>query len=243
MIPTEPTTGAPRSMPTTDARRSVVARERTRPFRLWFAKASAETIKTWLEIAGMVAGMLGIGRLWRRWRRWRAHREEEEKRQREFHAALPALQAIPGHVEGLRGEVRTLHEGMRHVAEITGQHGALTEIMAQDSATPLWRANAAGLCTWVNHAFEEAVGVGAREILGINWKQRLHPADRDNHIEAWEEAVRLSQPFVARCRFVRADGGIVAVLVEGKPRFDPGGTVTGYTGSLRVLAEKTREGG
>lgn len=221
---------------------------RPSPFQ-HFAKTTAETIKTWLEIAGMLIGMLGMRRVWRRWRQRRDKREEESQRMAAFHEAVPALLEIPGRVEHVHGEMRegmermqgqvqALALGVRHVAEITGRHGALTEIMAQANPTPLWRTDAEGLCTWVNHAFEEAVGVGAGEILGSNWKQRIHPEDREAFVEGWEEAVRRVRPFKGRCRYLHPVKIAVPVLAEGGPYFDAEGRVIGYSGSLEVLEER-----
>jgi diguanylate cyclase (GGDEF)-like protein/PAS domain S-box-containing protein len=93
------------------------------------------------------------------------------------------------------------------------------ELAAANDSSPLglFHTDAAGHCTYVNHAYEKMSGLSATQALGDGWARSVHPQDRLKVFQGWGQAARTQQPYQGIYRFVHPDGRIVWASVKMAP--------------------------
>ncbi len=113
------------------------------------------------------------------------------------------------------------------------------ELAAVNDASPLGlvRADADGMCTYVNKTFEAISGLARDAALGDGWMAAIYQEDRPQILQAfqWLSETRLSYQGVFR--FAHADGRLVwasvkiaAIVLDGK--------ITGYVGSVDDITQR-----
>lgn len=99
----------------------------------------------------------------------------------------------------------------------------------------LWLAGPGGEPVYANPAWRQFTGLASP---GPSWREELaHPDDSERLREAWNRAVRQSQPFSAECRFRRYDGAWRWLLDRMVPVSDQDGRVTHWVGTLTDIHE------
>ena len=133
------------------------------------------------------------------------------------------------------------------VRDITDQHrveAALREserrfaTLAEGSPVLLWVNGLEG-GEFVNRAYLEFLGVQSnQEVRGYDWSRFLHPADRDEYLNAYRRAFATRTRFTAEFRFRRYDGEYRWMRSDATPRFGEHGELEGYVGATVDITER-----
>lgn len=197
-------------------------------------KWSAEHIKTWLEIIGIMASSLGLGRvvLWGR---------KYYKRRKERDAVWHILVTLPEIVAEVKLMLDVLRQGQERIIEQQNQQGAITRQLASDAQIPMWRSDKQGLCVEVNRALESTLGVPEKEILGFGWERFVHPDDRPSFVRLWRNTIENIIPINTTCRYVREDKKVLNIRISGQAYYDAEGKLAGYVGSFVDITDDKDE--
>jgi PAS domain S-box-containing protein len=113
-----------------------------------------------------------------------------------------------------------------HLKEI--QYQTLTNI----SPVGIFRARADGYTTYVNPKWCEISGIKAEDAEGYGWLNAVHPDDRKNILNGWNEAVSKTRESDSSYRFVHKDGSVRWVLGFAVPEFNSQNEIIGYVGTI-----------
>lgn len=131
----------------------------------------------------------------------------------------------------------------RAVLETLNQqlHLRQAELAAVSDASPLgmFRADAAGVCTYVNKAYESIAGLTLESARGEGWRAVLHPGDHAAITSAWDTAVRTASRYEQEQRYLRADGSEVVARVVSEP-MQVDGVCTGFVGIVDDITLRRR---
>ncbi len=84
----------------------------------------------------------------------------------------------------------------------------------------------------------EIAGITVAEAQGDGWVVALHPDDKQQVCDQWEQAVQESLPFQLEYRFQHPDGKIIWVLGQALAQKDDTGAVIGYVGTITEISER-----
>ncbi|MEZ5351849.1 MAG: PAS domain S-box protein [Bryobacteraceae bacterium] len=120
-------------------------------------------------------------------------------------------------VEVTLGSLRTANSVL-HVAFVTDiterkrNHLALREsmerfrLLSENVPELVWTCQPGGQCDYLNQRWVDYTGIPAEQQLGYGWLERVHPADREATISAWQAAVASQKPLDVEFRIRRHDG-------------------------------------
>lgn len=100
----------------------------------------------------------------------------------------------------------------------------------------VWVHDAHGSHDFVNSEFERFFGFGMQ--ADVDWRDVLHPEDRDAYVAEFLARVGTREPFRADARVRRADGAWRWIESWGVPRFDAEGAFEGYIGASADMTER-----
>ena len=105
--------------------------------------------------------------------------------------------------------------------------------IAVDSASAmLWMADAQGRYEWFNAACTGYTGRAADELRGDGWLGLVHLEDIERCSAVFAASFEAREPYTLDYRLLRHDGEYRWMLEHALPRFDAGGALAGYTGSV-----------
>ncbi len=94
----------------------------------------------------------------------------------------------------------------------------------------LWVADPSGRTTYVNAFYQERTGLSAAALIEGAWLETIHPDDRDNCAEIWDNAIAQGTGVEGRYRIRMADGTYRWFLERGLPQRGPDGAITAWVG-------------
>ena len=94
----------------------------------------------------------------------------------------------------------------------------------------VWVCDAAGRNVYASESFLNLVGLTQAQCADLNWGTVLHPDDRAATIAAWEDCVRRGGAWYREHRCKGIDGRYHAILAQGVPIRNDGGSITGWAG-------------
>jgi PAS domain S-box-containing protein len=103
----------------------------------------------------------------------------------------------------------------------------------------VWQSDSLGMCVHVNTAYREMLGFQFSEVSGMQWKQVIHPEDKDAVYVEWASAVADKRPFNMRYRWQSKIGEVIPVHAQASVILDSKGLISGWVGfvtDLRPLA-------
>ncbi len=112
--------------------------------------------------------------------------------------------------------------------------------LARISPVGIYRADAAGLCIYVNERWCELTGYPRDAALGSGWERVIHPEDRARVSEEWGRLTAQGRPFRSEYRYLQPGGRAVWVIGEVAEERDAGGRLTGYVGTATDITELRR---
>jgi anti-anti-sigma factor len=120
--------------------------------------------------------------------------------------------------------------------------------MANSTPALIWVDDAGGHRIFVNRGWLDFTGADPGSELGLDWRERIHPDDRERYRSVVEAATRTRAPFEVEYRLRAGDGRYRWVLDRGAPVGGAGDTVfpesrpAGYVGGcLDIDARHTEQ--
>jgi PAS domain S-box-containing protein len=104
----------------------------------------------------------------------------------------------------------------------------------------VWATRPDGRATYFNRRWYEVTGLTPERSLGDGWAENIHPEDRQQIIDAWNDAVRSGTAYEAECRHRCADGTYRWFLAQGLPSTDATGRVVEWFGTCTDIDEQKR---
>ena len=112
--------------------------------------------------------------------------------------------------------------------------------LARSSPVGIYRADAAGLCRYVNARWCEMAGYPPEVALGNGWERVIHPEDRARVHAEWGRMAGQGVPFRSEYRYLQPGGRVVWIFGEVAEERDAEGRVTGYVGTATDITELRR---
>ncbi len=112
--------------------------------------------------------------------------------------------------------------------------------LARISPVGIYRADADGLCRYVNERWCELAGYPQEAALGTGWGRVIHPEDRARVLEEWSRMAALGVPFRSEYRYLQPGGRVVWIFGEVAEEHDAHGRLTGYVGTATDVTELRR---
>lgn len=134
-----------------------------------------------------------------------------------------------GNLSGFVGVTIDITE-QRKANEALVESKRVFETLAALSPAGIFRANAAGECTYYNNAWLTLSGLSPEKALGNGWADALHKDDRIRVLQEWQDCVARRETYRSEFRFSRPDGQISWVDVIATPETDEDGKLIGYIG-------------
>lgn len=129
--------------------------------------------------------------------------------------------------------------GFEKITERLDHVSAIQEAALDASESAVWQADENGFHTSINHRFEEILKCTIEDIRGTNWKNIVHIDDLPRVASTWESAVREGRTYKTTHRIYTGDKQLVTIFSQANPMRDSLKKITGWFGTIRVLAEAT----
>lgn len=104
----------------------------------------------------------------------------------------------------------------------------------------IWSANAEGQTTYLNKAWSKLTGLSPAMPLGDQWREALHPDDRQKAMDAWHQALATGEPYTLECRFRAGDASWRTVLCLGIPVRNDHGNIRQWVGINTDITERNQ---
>ncbi len=123
--------------------------------------------------------------------------------------------------------------------DITALKNAERQLRTVMESSPLgiYVTDAGGACLYANPVWQRMAGVGPAESLRYDWRDTIHPEDRERVLSDWAAAARGGRDFISEHRFQSAGGSFFWARVNvAAMRFS--GRALGYVGMVEDISEK-----
>jgi PAS domain S-box-containing protein len=111
-------------------------------------------------------------------------------------------------------------------------------IAAECGPVLLWTGSVDQQRDWLNGAWEACTGRPVDELVGRGWTQCLHPEDVERCLGIFRASCDARRSYALDFRLRHHDGSYRWMLENGVPRFDAGGVLAGYFGSVVDIDER-----
>ena len=101
----------------------------------------------------------------------------------------------------------------------------------------VWAANANGKLTYINKAFYSYSGLSASDNINQEWIEIIHPEDREESIQEWNECIKSGREFNLEHRFRIRDGHYRWQLSRAVPLKDANGNIESWVGTSTDIQE------
>ncbi len=131
--------------------------------------------------------------------------------------------------------------------KITGYFGSETEkneseqrfrLISETLPVGIFETDAGGECLYTNSSWQEIFGVSLLESLTVDWKEFLHPDDKEAVSEQWSQTLTNLTPFSKDCRIINSNGEERWIHLRSSPVFSDTGTR--YTGTVMDITDRKR---
>lgn len=113
----------------------------------------------------------------------------------------------------------------------------LFQTLSESSPVGIFRTRPDGYTTYVNPEWLKLSGLTFEEALGYGWLKAVHPDDRKNIENGWQDDINGSKSSIAEYRFLRADNKTVWVLGNAVPE-SINGKLEGYVGTITNITDR-----
>lgn len=113
--------------------------------------------------------------------------------------------------------------------------------MADNAPVLIWVAGPDGQYNFLNKTWLQFTGRTMQEETGRGWAERIHPDDRENYRQLYNDHFKNRQPFRTEYRLMRHDGEYRWMLENGKPFFSINGEFIGYMGTCAEVHDQKLE--
>ena len=167
--------------------------------------------------------------------------QECEVQDRSGHSYLLRVRpyrTLPGEVQGVV-LVFVDTDALKRNESVLRESESRFERIADSAPVLIW-VNDLQRCRFVNRAYQEFAGISGKELSGFEWAQLVHPADREDYVNAYTQAFAQRAAFEHKFRFRRADGEYRWMMSIAQPRFLGQGEFIGYVGCTYDITEMQR---
>jgi PAS domain S-box-containing protein len=160
---------------------------------------------------------------------------EERLRRRDGSELWVRIAATPvfkdnGEFDGALAMVTDITE-RRLVEEKLRESEERFRLVANAAPVMIWMSGSDKLCTYFNQGWLEFTGRSHEAEMGNGWAEGVHPQDLERCLDIYTQAFDKRESFQMEYRLRRHDGEYRWILDSGVPRFDAGGSFSGYIGS------------
>lgn len=111
----------------------------------------------------------------------------------------------------------------------------LFQTLSEVSPVGIFRTSPEGDTTYVNPKWSELSGLTLEEAAGNGWLNAIHPDDRGNVINSWNNVIQAKMKTTAEYRFLKKDGTIVWVIGNVVPEWI-NNEISGYIGTTTDIS-------
>jgi len=141
--------------------------------------------------------------------------------------------------------VAVAHENVTLVKQVQAQLGESHEMfrsLARVAPVGIFRMDAQGHCTYVNHHFCVMTGLAPEQAFGAGWTFAVHPEDRARVFQEWNQTVNQQHSFHSECRLQKPDGTVIWCIAQAVELSGENGRVLGYVGTIfNITVQKQTE--
>ncbi len=102
----------------------------------------------------------------------------------------------------------------------------------------VWTDLPDGTCDWLSSQWGKYTGIPERELLGLNWIDRvIHPDDRERTLQCWQAACEDRSPYDLEYRIRRHDGQYRWFKTRGVPLRDESGKIVYWFGTCTDIED------
>ncbi len=112
------------------------------------------------------------------------------------------------------------------------------QALTESSPVGIFHTDSQGQCRYVNQRWCEITGMEAENALGLGWIQTLHPEDRTEVMNQWQQAVRNKDSMQMEYRVQKRDGRTVWVFALASPQGETSFEEGGYIGTLTDISDR-----
>jgi PAS domain S-box-containing protein len=146
--------------------------------------------------------------------------------------------AIPGEGEQPRRILLAIEDSTdRRQLEVLRESEHRFRTLAEALPHLVWTCTPDGECDYFNSKWTEYTGVPREELLGSNWRETMHPADRERTCDYWLEALKGNAPYDLEYRLRRGDGLFHWFKVRATPVRDKAGNIIKWFGTCTDIEE------
>jgi two-component system CheB/CheR fusion protein len=118
--------------------------------------------------------------------------------------------------------------------------------LSDQAPVMIWMTDEKQNCNFVNKTWLEFTGKKGEQEMGFGWYDGIHPEDKNNFLEIYNNAYRDRKEFRADYRLRRSDGQYRWILAHGVPRYTNRDSFIGYIGTCiditdRIELEKQKD--
>ncbi|MEJ2658436.1 MAG: response regulator [Desulfobacterales bacterium] len=139
---------------------------------------------------------------------------------------------------------RLVKELKEKVAGFTGSEMEKNEseqrfrLISETLPVGIFETDANGECLYTNTSWQEIFGVSLMESLTCDWKEFLHPEDKESVSEQWAQTLTNLKAFSKDCRIINSKGDERWIHLRSSPVFSDTGTR--YTGTVMDITDRKR---
>ncbi len=111
-------------------------------------------------------------------------------------------------------------------------------LLADSMPQQVWTADPEGNLTYFNKTVFDYSGLSLEELISMGWLNMVHPDDREDNIEQWNEAINSGKDFLTEHRFRSHNGDYRWQLSRASPQKDVNGTIKMWVGSSTDIQEQ-----
>ncbi len=150
---------------------------------------------------------------------------------------LVSLQQQTLQRQALEEEVRQRRRVEEELRESTARLRALAEVVPQI----VWQTSPEGHHDYFNQRWYDLTGLAPEQSLGFGWLAALHPDDRDEARQRWQEATQTGKAYEIEYRFRGKDDRFRWFLGRALPYRDPSGRILCWFGTCTDIDDQKRE--
>lgn len=138
-------------------------------------------------------------------------------------------------------ERRQIGEAEKRVQEALRQSETRWRTMAEALPNLVWTDLPDGQCDWLSSQWGKYTGIPERELLGLNWLERvIHPDDRARTLACWQAACADEAEYDLEYRIRRYDGEYHLFKTRGVPIRDESNRIVYWFGTCTDIEDLRR---
>ena len=151
---------------------------------------------------------------------------------------LAELRELRRRVAELEGEASELRQFRNSAADALCASEARFHAFCQASPLGIFECDEQGSCTYISRQWETISGRAIDDLLGVGWRQILHPDDVGTAREIWRAAHESGRPYVHEFRIVLATGEIRWARAMARRVDDGGAGSATYIGCVEDITDR-----